>query len=762
MAAKEIAKGKIICQEGSALEGIHIIVSGSVRAHFSGGDIVLKKGDIVGLIDIAYDSNFFTYTTLETCSFVSFSIKIKDEKSVPSLIKQNPEVARMMFTSMINQVSLVFARFVASKNSCEELYKHIKASYQSYNSYCSHNNAIAKSLPGIQNIQPLSLEHPVRDWMAPYYYSIREFTPEMKASLATKVSFLVGFLYKASADAHSVFKSCEELADYHADNVGIFLQENRLDLFDLYTNLLYRLGPGVSDFEKVNEEINEMVEFLRTDPFISKELFEARIKEYDDKRRTLKTTKHTEEATSVEAVSDELNHALDTIIEYSGVDEDVATNFRNLVEQYKKLKDKASSDDKARQLRHALTKAFYDVYCDAFSMSIRDYNMPTVMKMFFNFGFVDAELAGIQNTNTLYRLANDYKGDKDLGVYTAYEWLLEVYAMNKEPSRNELDSDFNDYLHEQRVAGKITIQDEQRLLQDPGERTMFEIQNMFQSVNRVTYGRLSTFCPVFCEADVIKPLGTCLVTPDIIIDALSKLEDIDYSAFYRETMYPYTMDGNKLNEIISVRVQPDFILFPNIGTRGVMWQEIEGKKRTTPARFMLSIFHIEDLQTSITRLVGEYRWDMCKRVQGARWNDITERSLTSEYCDYAQFFKKNSELSADAKEKIKTALQRSRNSFKEMFVRDYIIWVVFEGAGSPRLNKVARAILCTYCPFPRLLRDRVAVNPMYGEIIEKYNIKNQQKLHRLNNIITKMTASGQDIPEAFENQIKFVNGTIEH
>lgn len=758
MAAKEIAKGKIICQEGSSLEGIHIIVNGSVKAHFSGGDIVLKKGDIVGLIDIAYDSNFFTYTTLETCSFVSFPIK--DEKSIPGLVKQNPEVARMMFTSMINQVSLIFARYSVSKTACEELYNRIIGCYKDYNALCAHNNTIAKSLPGIQSIQPLNLERSVRDWLPSYYYSIREFAPELKTSLATKVPFLVGFLYKSSADAHSIFKSCTELSEYHAENVSILLQESRLDLFDLYTNLLYRLGPGVQDFDKVSEKIDSIIEFIRQDPYISNEFVELRVAEYETKRRTLKSTSQQTSDASIEAVSSELNNALDTILEYSGVEESVAANFRSLIEQYKKLKDKGSSEDKARSIRHNLTKAFYDIYCDAFSMSIRDYNMPTVLKMFFNFGFVDAELAGIQNANTLYRLAVDYHGDANLGVYTIYEWLLEIYAMKKEPSRNELDSDFNDYLHEQRVQGKITIQDEQRLLQDPGERTMFELQNMFQSVNRVTYGRLSTFCPVFCEADVIKPLGTCLVTPDIIVDALSKLEEIDYSAFYRDTMYPYTMDGNKLNEIISVRIQPDFILFPNIGTRGVMWQEIEGKKRTTPARFMLSIFHIEDLQTTITRLVGEYRWDMCKRVQGARWNDITERSLTSEYCDYAQFFKKNSDLSADAKEKVKVALQRARNSFKEMYVRDYIVWIVFEGSGSPRLNKVARTIFCTYCPFPKMLRDRVAVNPMYGEIIDKYNIKNQQKLHRLNNIITKMSASGQDIPQAFEDQIKFINGTV--
>ena len=54
--------------------------------------------------------------------------------------------------------------------------------------------------------------------------------------------------------------------------------------------------------------------------------------------------------------------------------------------------------------------------------------------------------------------------------------------------------------------------------------------------------------------------------------------------------------------------------------RGVMWQEIEGRKRTTPSRMMLSLFQMEDLNNILVRLTGEYRWEMCKRIQGARWN----------------------------------------------------------------------------------------------------------------------------------------------
>ena len=61
----------------------------------------------------------------------------------------------------------------------------------------------------------------------------------------------------------------------------------------------------------------------------------------------------------------------------------------------------------------------------------------------------------------------------------------------------------------------------------------------------------------------------------------------------------------------------------------------------------------EDLTKTIIKLCGEFRWELCKRIQGARWNDISEHSLTSEYFDYVQYYRKNNELSPEAKEKIK-------------------------------------------------------------------------------------------------------------
>ena len=160
------------------------------------------------------------------------------------------------------------------------------------------------------------------------------------------------------------------------------------------------------------------------------------------------------------------------------------------------------------------------------------------------------------------------------------------------------------------------------------------------------------------------------------------------------------------------------------------------------------------------RLAGEFRWELCKRIQGSRWNDISELSLTSEYFDYIQFYRKNHDLTNEAKERVRSGLQRAKNSFKEMFVRDYIVWVLFEGNGSPRLNKVARRILFIYCPFPKAIRDGLTQNPLYTEVLTYYETKTAQKLHRLKVLTKKLQNCNQRIPDSLRNEMLYVEGTL--
>ena len=51
----------------------------------------------------------------------------------------------------------------------------------------------------------------------------------------------------------------------------------------------------------------------------------------------------------------------------------------------------------------------------------------------------------------------------------------------------------------------------------------------------------------------------------------------------------------------------------------------------------MSVLSLDD---EIMDNVGRYRWEMCRKLQGVRWNDISEHSLTSEYYDYIQYYKR--------------------------------------------------------------------------------------------------------------------------
>jgi hypothetical protein len=181
-----------------------------------------------------------------------------------------------------------------------------------------------------------------------------------------------------------------------------------------------------------------------------------------------------------------------------------------------------------------------------------------------------------------------------------------------------------------------------------------------------------------------------------------------------------------------------------------MWQEIEGKRRQSPARFMLSLFQADDLGKVLYRLVGGFRWEMCKRIQGARWNDVSERSLTADYSDYIASFRKSKDLSADVREKVKSDLIKCKNNNKEMFVYDYLNWILYESGGSPRLNKVSRTILFTYCPFSKEVREKLRANPLFHEYLDKYEIRLKTHARHYDNLYNSLKTKGFAVPEEIE------------
>lgn len=748
MAVKEFPAGTLLVQSEQAINALHVIAKGTVRATYPGGEFYLYKGDVIGVCELFFDSHFITYQTEDICSIASYPFNISQ---LSAILHANPDMAQRIVTSMFRQLQEILDQYELARFDCDNFYHYLMDSYEGYLSFCKKHNISARALPGLETLSELVLEEDVAGWIGGYYTQLRKLvngTPIKEQD----ADFLQGLLLKASRDVYEAISVCRVLYDYKSDIINLLMSENRLDFFDLYTSLLYKVGSHADDSTSLIATISTMMIQLESQASIDKNMYKERVAEYRERLNSL--DQYPESPADEEAKPEntpDIIDSMNTILDYAKVDEETATAFRSAIGQYSKLTDKNNSDDTSRRLRLTITKQFYEIYNKAFLRSLHDFEVPKVLKMFFNFGYVDEHLAGMENAAYLYSIVDKLPSDPSRNVYTIYEWLHAIYDGKKTPSRNEFDTDYQAYVHELKVTGKITAMEETNMLKDREAQVNFELQNMFQSVNKITFGRISSFCPVFSEHNILKELDKSLVSADKVEETFNQVRSVDFSAYYRDTIYTNPALGIG-KEYISVEILPDLILMPNVGVRGVMWQEIEGRKRTTPSRMMISIFQMEDLTNILVRLTGDFRWEMCKRVQGARWNDISEASLTSEYFDYIQFYKKNHDLSPDAKDKIKLNMQKAKNSFKEMFIRDYVSWVLFEGSGSPRLNKIARAILFTYCPFSKEIRDKLKANPLYKDTMDRYDIKLAQKIHHYDNLFQKLKNIGAEIPPEIKSQ----------
>lgn len=747
MAVKEFPAGTVLAQNGQAINALHLITKGTVRATYQGCEFYLTKGDVIGACGLLHSSYLFTYQAEDDVAIASYAFSASQ---LSTILHSGAEMASRIITSMFKQFQEILDQYELARFDCDTFYHYLMDSYEGYVNFCAKHKFPARALPGLETLTELVLEEDVAGWMSGYYAQLRALVTA-KPIKDQDPDFLLGLMMKTSEDGYQVMSVCRALYDYKSEITNLLMSENRLDFFDLYASLLYKVGAHADESTSLIAAISTMMIQLESQPSIDKAMYNERVAEYKERLNALQ--QYAEEQTGANKPNDvpEIRDSMNTILSYSQVDEETAGAFRKAVNDFKKLTDKNNTDDASRKLRLTISKLFYQIYEKACLRSLHDFSVPKVVQMFFNFGYVDEQLAGMDNASYLYSIVDSLPSDPKRGVYTFHEWIRAIYDGRKTPSRNEFDADYQAYVHELKITGKITAEEEMTMLKDREKQVLFELHNMFQSVNKITFGRISIFCPIFSEHNILKDLDKSLVSADMAEQTLKRIRSVDFSAYYRDMIYT-NPDLGIGKEYISVEILPDIILMPNIGVRGVMWQEIEGRKRTTPSRMMISLFQMEDLTNILVRLTGDFRWEMCKRIQGARWNDVSEPSLTSRYFDYIQFYKKNHELSADAKDKIKLNMQKAKNNFKEMFIRDYESWILYEGSGSPRLNKIARSILFDYCPFSKEIRDKLKANPLYKETMERYDVKLAQRIHHYDNLFQKLKNMGASIPAEIQGQ----------
>ena len=758
MAGLALEKGQTIYKFGQPVTALHLIAKGKVKASYPGGSFELGAGGVIGICEICSDIHFIEYTATEETSVVTYSIS--NPTVLDDLLEKHPDVAKLFLVSAFHQISTMMEQCSVIALDCSSLRQNLNEDYIKYLNLCDRYRVPPCLLEGINEVTTYFSEDASDFWLSGFYQSLaRLYTGKYSSIVADDPALSSGFLRKCSLDSRRTYFGLDEQAGYRDQVFHYYFNDSGNDLFDLFTSLYYKLGSEGEDSEGLRQDIERMIQLYHSTPASASPIHDQRISSYQSTISRLKQAGTGQAENSRGQSLKEIAGSTAKILEFAGADRDGITTLKQDIQRYKLLNDRNSTNDDVIKLRTKLTKEFYQLYLYIFERTLTKEEIPTVVWMFLYFGYIDEDLAGTENALLLLKFAQVLGQQPSAGVYTMYDWLMAIYKGEKMPSRDEFEQDFTDYIHKQKSNGEITDKEARALEKDGMAKVQYELFNMIPSANKMTYGRITTFCPFFTAENMLKKPADSLVTVSKVTKILQTIKQWDYSAFYREILDTRHQDilGR---ERVHVEQLPDIILMPNAGIRGVMWQEIEGKVRNTPCRMVISIFHMEDLTTSILRLTGEFRWEMCKRIQGARWNDVTDKSLTSEYFDYIQFYRKNQELSSEAKEKLQLAMQRAKNSIKEMFVRDYIVWVMFEGNGTPRLNKVARRILFSYCPFPAPILKNLENNPLYSEPLSRHKIKTAQTLHHLERLQKKIQHLGKPVPDILQSEIAFVSGTI--
>lgn len=461
-----------------------------------------------------------------------------------------------------------------------------------------------------------------------------------------------------------------------------------------------------------------------------------------------------EQSGGTDYVPEELKNSAEKILVYSEIAKPRADLFRINLEAFRNLKDKNSSSEDARAIRSAVASVFFEIYEAVFTKALKENNNSRLINMFLNFAYMDELLLDTETSLTLYKYAGSLSSNRKASILTMRDWLTGICNLDRNPSVNEFGQDYFDVFREMKKSGQVNDSDKEAYDNNISGRLKHEIYNMFKVNHRICHGQTGTYFPILHREMFTRNITKALLTPESVSEKIRRILDIDFSAFHREVFYANPAK-NIEKELIMKSVAPDFILMPIYGSRAIMWQEISGRNRSAPGRMLIPIFTGENPDDMLVRLIGNFRWELCRTMMGTSWNDITQSSITSDYTDYIQFFKKNRDLSDEAKEKIKAQIARHNNRLREIFTSDYELWINFEAKGLLRLNKAVRSILFKHCPFSKDIRALLERQPAYSDIALQFNNMRAKKVKELENRYNMLRRSGITPDPEMEENLKF-------
>ena len=752
-----ITKGTVIFEKGQPLQSTALILKGRVIVQGEGVRMTIGSGNFLGMCDVWKKEHSFTYVALD--DLVLFGLPMENEKQAALLLEQKPQYRGLLVTSLNFFYHDVFRVFGKLKTETEKVAEFVHQTYSRYQKLAEGAGLTAEKIAAMERLLNQRMENYSLPEKITYFIQCSKIPIEAQKNYYGASAYVAQKQFEEQcAVLPQLVAGCRYYSDWLTRYFRIMITDEK-NLF----SLVGRMALGVRRSGQNDSELSVMLDHIleqinNTETLL---LEYAGVNLHLDRQRMEETyfALLSDDTGSLDAFDQEdlkvLDHSVQQILDYAEVSDETSEKFASAVEAFLACVDKFARTPEATALRKELVKYFFEIYERACKKSFQDAKPPLAVKLFLRYGYVSEELLTEEELRTLLTLPDSREEETTCRVYTMSEWLREIYEGRKNPSKDEFDTDYEETIRKQVHEKKLTKTEGDDAFHDAAKRLHFEVENLLSYADRILSGNISTFVPVMCSEGIYTKLESAVVTSAIINKIVNRVEKIDYSIFYRERMVAYEEVG--LNRFtVTGRYTPEFIIFPVYGRKGLMWQDIEGRKKETHGRILLPSFMEQNLEAELLKMLAYFRWEKCRTEMGAQWNNYRYPSLTAEYTDYLQFFKKNNDLSPEKREKVKAQLTQCGNRHKDVFAKDYADWVLREATGAMKLNRVAREILFTYCPLAPQIAEGLLAQNAYRDAARRYMIEKGKREKEINQVLHRFEKAGMDLPEEVEQTRRFV------
>lgn len=766
----QIIKGYDIFIKGEDALYVGLVLKGRIKVHAEGVNLEIGSGHFLGICDLPDTSYQVTYTATMNSAIYIFEAKDNLEDTLDSILSANKEYGALMVSAMNKYIRGLGEIYQSMEEQAENTFLRIGEICQSYHNMCKQHGTQQMTIDTDGKLLSDIHQHVVNAGQIAYYQACAMVKPEVQKAFYGSSEMIVRYHLSEQIELTRILlEQCEEAAKYLQGLMQPLMLSPR-NLYQASMNLtssLQHMDVSDKDSMKLVDQIIDQINGVEAVLF-DKASVDMQIDHEVMEEQYFSLLSHgnaaagpsvsMEEFALVEdnfVAIEELDGAMDQILAEAELDADKEQEFRDLISRFENMPDKSSTSDEDRSLRRGIMKIYYDLYEKVFLHDYeREGETPLVIDLFLRYGYLSETLLSEEMREELLSFERGVPNQGECQVYDMKEWLTAIICGEKEPSKNDFDQDYQEYLREQKKTGAISADEMENLKQDSKAKMHYEIQNMFRSNQRLLSGQTAIFVPFLYTEGCMSSLARSYLSKDKVTACIRKLCQIDYSVFYREMLYTEGEWSDKKEHVME-EVFPDVIVMPGCGSKGLMWQELSGRKRNSKGRFLMPLFFEGELDAVMIALFGRFRWELCRTMQGGAWNNVQIKSLTSEYSDFIQFYKKNRELSDARKEKLKLQIQKSRNNTREVFVLDYLNWIRHESKGGMLLSKPVREIMATYCPFSKEIRESIADQPLFKDAMARYQRENGKKQKEYDLKFRVWQKDGVEVPEAILRTQRF-------